>query len=139
MARMANTLPDFETIHDDFAFLDDWDERYRYIIDLGRQLPPFPEEARNEEHRVRGCASQVWLTFDQDGDKLHILGDSDASIVSGLIAIVLALFSGQTKADIQKIDAQAELAKLDLADHITPQRSNGVVSMIAKIKEKASQ
>ncbi|MEM9232989.1 MAG: SufE family protein [Pseudomonadota bacterium] len=135
---MSDPLPDFETISGDFAFLDDWDERYRYLIDLGGQLPPFPEERRSEDTRVRGCASQVWLTFDQEEGKIYIRGDSDAAIVRGLIAILLSLYSGKTASEINATNAEAALAELDLKDHITPQRSNGVTSMIARIKAQAS-
>lgn len=139
MQGMADTLPDFDTIAGDFAFLDDWDERYRYLIDLGGRLPPLPEEARNEDHRVRGCASQVWLDFTREGDVLRIVGDSDAAIVRGLIAVLLSLYSGKTLAEIRETDAEAALATLELKDHITPQRSNGVVSMIARIRAEAEK
>ncbi len=139
MPGMSSALPDFDTIAGDFAFLDDWDERYRYLIDLGGQLHAFPENERGEDTRIRGCASQVWLYFTQNGDRLDIVGDSDAAIVRGLIALLLSLYSGKTKAEILAISAEEELAKLDLKDHITPQRSNGVTSMIAKIRAVASQ
>ena len=136
--RMPSSLPDFDTIAGDFAFLDDWDERYRYLIDLGGQLPPFPEEERGEMARVRGCASQVWLHFSKEGDVFRIVGDSDAAIVRGLIAVLLSLYDGKTAADILKVDADAALASIDLKDHITPRRSDGVASMIARIRAEAS-
>lgn len=135
---MTSTLPDFDTIAGDFAFLDDWDERYRYLIDLGRQLPAFPEDKHTEETRVRGCASQVWLTFQPEGERLTIFGDSDAAIVRGLIALLLSLYSGKTREEIVAIDAGEALTRLDLKDHITPQRSNGVASMIERIRTEAS-
>lgn len=138
MREMTDSLPDFETISGDFAFLDDWDERYRYLIDLGGQLAPFPEDRRSEETRVRGCASQVWLAFNRQGEKIDIRGDSDAAIVRGLIAVLLSLYSGKTADEVTKTDAEAALAELDLKDHITPQRSNGVTSMIARIRAEAS-
>lgn len=136
--RMTQAYPDFDTIIDDFGFIDDWDEKYRYLIDLGRRLPSFPTDAQTEENRVRGCASQVWLTFDWDGDRLYLAGDSDAAIVKGLVALILSLYSGRTKSEIAEINAQGKLAELDLQDHITPQRSNGLVSMINRIREEAA-
>lgn len=135
---MATTLPDFDTLADDFAFLDDWDDRYRYLIDLGNQLPPFPEDARTEETRVRGCASQVWLHFEKSGDTHNIVGDSDAAIVRGLIGVLLSIFNGKNDEEITAIDTDEALARLDLKDHITPQRSNGVASMIKRIKAVAA-
>ncbi len=133
------TIPDFQTIIDDFSFLDDWEERYKYIIDLGGQLAPLSDEELTDTNKVRGCASQVWLTFDDvDGGILKFRGESDAHIVKGLIALLIALYDGQTKADAARIDPKAELAKLDLQDHITPQRSNGLVSMIERIRAQTS-
>ncbi|MCI5048083.1 MAG: SufE family protein [Aquisalinus sp.] len=131
-------MPDFETIVDDFSFLDDWEERYKYIIDLGNQLAPLNDDELTEANKVRGCASQVWLTFDApESDTLKFRGESDAHIVRGLIALLIALYDGQSKADAVNIDPKAELAKLDLEDHITPQRSNGLVSMIERIRRQA--
>jgi cysteine desulfuration protein SufE len=135
---MTDSLPDFETIADDFAFIDDWDEKYRYIIDLGRRLPPLSDDERSEANKVRGCASQVWLVFDELDQAVRFRGDSDAAIVKGLVGLMIALFSGRSKEEIQKIDAQAKLAELELQEHITPQRSNGVVSMIGRIKDEAA-
>lgn len=132
------SLPDFETISSDFAFLDDWDERYRYLIDLGKQLPEFPEDLKTEETRVRGCASQVWLAFDQEGGRHHITGDSDAAIVRGLIALLISLYSNKTAHEVMKVNPEKSLAELDLKDHITPQRSNGVTSMIERIRRETS-
>ncbi len=129
----------FETILDDFAFLDDWDDRYKYLIDLGRSLSPYPEERRDEAHKVKGCASQVWLANDrrmEDGDEhIDFYGDSDAHIVRGLVAVVLALYSGKTVTEIKNIDPDEALKPLDLSDHLTPQRSNGLASMIATIRK----
>ena len=131
-------MPDFQTIVDDFAFLDDWEERYKYIIDLGNQLAPLKDDELTDVNKVRGCASQVWLTFDSpDAETLHFRGESDAHIVRGLIALLIALYDGQSKADAVNIDPKVELAKLDLEDHITPQRSNGLVSMIERIRRQA--
>ncbi|MEM8935362.1 MAG: SufE family protein [Pseudomonadota bacterium] len=124
----------FDDIRDDFAFLDDWDDRYKYIIDLGRALAPYPEDKRDEAHKVRGCASQVWLNVEADGDALVFVGDSDAHIVKGLIALLLALYSGKTPSDILALDPKEALAAFDLQDHLTPQRSNGLASMIQRIR-----
>ncbi|WOI53981.1 SufE family protein [Parvularcula sp. LCG005] len=131
------TQPAFDDIAADFAFIDDWDERYRYLIDLGGQLAPLSDTERNETNRVRGCASQVWLVIERDGDALVLRGDSDAAIVKGLVGLILSLYSGKTPGEILGIDAEAKLKALDLNDHITPQRANGVVSMIAKIRDTA--
>lgn len=137
---MSSSLPDFATIESDFAFLDDWEERYRYIIDLGSQLTDLPAEMRTEETRVRGCASQVWITLDVGPDgRMTLCGDSDAQIVRGLIAIVLSLYQGKTAAEIASVDPDAALAALDLSGHITPQRANGVASMIERIRKLAAE
>lgn len=133
---------DIDTILDAFSFLDDWEERYRYVIELGRELPPFPEEMRTDAHKVRGCVSQVWLVTrvepGPDGPVLSFLGDSDALIVKGLVAIVLALFSGKPARTIVATDADAVFRTLGLAEHLTPQRSNGLKSMVARIQRDAA-
>lgn len=129
-----------DTIREDFAFLDDWEDRYRYLIELGGDLAPYPDEARDDAHKVRGCASQVWLlTVPQQAGEptLSFLGDSDAHIVRGLIAILLALYSGRSAAEIMAIDAEAFLKELGLDQHLTPQRSNGLRSMVARIRAEA--
>lgn len=128
----------FDDILADFAFLDDWDERYKYLIDLGRALPPYPEDRRDDAHKVRGCASQVWLDPRRVGGKLDFAGDSDAHIVKGLVALLIALYSGRTPKEILDIDAAQALAPLDLAAHLTPQRSNGLASMVARIRAIAA-
>ena len=136
---MGMTTPNFADIAADFAFIDDWDERYRYLIDLGAQLPGLSDDEKSETNRVRGCASQVWLQIDPAADdRFAIRGDSDAAIVKGLVALLIALYTDKTPAEILAIDAKAELAALDLNDHITPQRANGVVSMIDRIRATAS-
>ena len=122
----------------DFEFLDDWEDRYRYVIELGRSLSPLPDSARTEANKVRGCASQVWLTTDVDGaagwpPRLSFEGDSDAHIVRGLIAILFAIYSGRRADEILRIDAQAVFRRLGLAEHLTPQRSNGFASMVERI------
>lgn len=134
--------PAFNNIVADFEFLDDWDDRYKYLIDLGRHLDDFPEESRTEENKVRGCASQVWLTYDviHDGNEtiLTFKGDSDAHIVKGLVAVILALHNGLSTEAILTLDAPTALVPLDLANHLTPQRSNGLASMIEKIQQIAA-
>ncbi|MEM8771789.1 MAG: SufE family protein [Pseudomonadota bacterium] len=130
-------MASFEDIQADFEFLDDWDDRYKYIIDLGRNLEPYPEEFRNQEHKVRGCASQVWLHADQTGDVLRFEGDSDAHIVKGLVALLIALYSGKSRDDILVIDPQEALKPFELEDHLTPQRSNGLASMVVRIRDMA--
>jgi len=130
-----------ETIRDDLAFLDDWDDRYRYLIDLGKTMPPLPTEAYSDANKVQGCASQVWLLMarDETGSRLDIRGDSDALIVKGLVALVIAMFSGRTLAEIHKTDAQAFFAEIGLKDHLTSQRANGLASMVARIKAEAAR
>ncbi|MEQ9248299.1 MAG: SufE family protein [Nitratireductor sp.] len=136
---MSTTI---DTIYDDFAFLDDWEERYRYIIDLGNGLEPYPEAARDEAHRVRGCVSQVWLHTERgDGDDpvLTFRGDSDAHIVRGLVAIMMLLFSGRRASEILTIDAENVMRKLGLDEHLTPQRANGLRSMVQRIRNEATE
>lgn len=127
-------MPGFDEILADFAFLDDWDDRYKYLIDLGRALPRYPDEKRDDAHKVRGCASQVWLDAAFQDGRIVLAGDSDAHIVKGLVAVLLALYSGKTAEEILGVDASAALAPLDLSAHLTPQRSNGLASMTARIR-----
>ncbi len=127
-------MQSFDDIVADFAFLDDWDDRYKYLIDLGRALPAYPEEKRDDAHKVRGCASQVWLDAGAANGRIAFAGDSDAHIVKGLVAVLLALYSDKTPGAILQIDAQAELSPLDLSAHLTPQRSNGLASMVQRIR-----
>jgi len=128
-----------ENLQADFELLDDWEERYRYVIELGRLLPPFDEKFRNAQYKVSGCASQVWIHAEHTGSVLTFTGDSDALIVKGLIAITFMIFSGKTPQQILALDANAIFAKLGLKDHLTPQRSNGLASMVARIKADARQ
>ncbi len=129
-----------EAIRDDFGFLDDWEDRYRYIIDLGAAMPAFPEEARLPANKVPGCVSQVWLvthTGDGADPVVEFKGDSDAHIVRGLVAIMLALFSGRRASEIDATDAEALLTELGLDEHLSPQRANGLRSMGKRIKRDA--
>jgi cysteine desulfuration protein SufE len=131
-----------DEIIDNFELLDDWDDRYRYIIELGRALPELAEDAHTEANKVRGCASQVWVTTDvrpdgAEGPVLDFQGDSDAHIVRGLIAILFALYSGKPARSIVATDAEAVFEKLGLREHLTPQRSNGFRAMVDRIKSDA--
>lgn len=131
-----------DEIVENFSILDDWDDRYRYLIELGRQLPPLAQSAYTEANKVQGCASQVWLETDvrpngAAGPVLIFVGDSDAHIVRGLIAILLALFSGRPAKDILDTDALALFNKIGLREHLTPQRSNGFRSMVDRIHAQA--
>ena len=130
-----------ENILADFQLLDDWEDRYRYVIELGRALPPLPEAARTEANKVRGCASQVWLATEVNGagaaPRLSFKGDSDAHIVRGLIAILFAIYSGRCADEIVRIDVQVVFRRLELAEHLTPQRSNGFASMVERICDDA--
>lgn len=125
----------------DFELLDDWEDRYRYVIELGKGLEPLPEELRTAENKVQGCASQVWLASqvcdNTAAPRLRFVGDSDAHIVRGLIAILLALYSDRTAEEILHTDAHATFLKLGLKDHLTPQRSNGFASMVERIRADA--
>lgn len=125
----------------DFELLDDWEDRYRYLIELGRALPPLPEGEKNETNKVRGCASQVWLSTHngtRNGEPiLHFEGDSDALIVRGLVAVALALFDNKTPSEIRATDAEAVFDKLDLRAHLTAQRSNGLRSLVERIRKEA--
>lgn len=129
-----------DTIRDDFSFLEDWEDRYRYIIELGGGLAPYPEEARDDVHKVPGCVSQVWLHTTRAAGTdpvITFLGDSDAHIVRGLVAIMLALFSGRRASEILATDAEATLRELGLDEHLTPQRANGLRSMVQRIRREA--
>lgn len=130
-----------DAIIDDFSVLDDWEDRYRYVIELGKSLAPLPEAAHSETNRVRGCVSQVWLEAAPDRSssppRMFWRGDSDAHIVRGLVALTLAFFNGRTPEETLAGDALALYRELGLAEHLTPQRSNGVRSMVERIKADA--
>jgi cysteine desulfuration protein SufE len=134
---MATTI---QAIRDDFEFLDEWEDRYRYVIELGEALPAFPDADRTPTNKVPGCVSQVWLTTETGSGADPVMtfhGDSDAHIVRGLVAIMLALFSGQTASTIVKTDAEATLKTLGLDEHLSTQRANGLRSMVKRIKRDA--
>lgn len=130
-----------EALKEDFSLIDEWEDRYRYVIELGRALQPLSEAERIPDNKVQGCASQVWIAAHEEKNgrepRLYFTGDSDALIVKGLIAIVFRLFSGKAAAEILTIDAGALLDELGLREHLTPQRSNGVASMVKRIKSDA--
>ena len=123
----------FEDIVADFEFLEDWEERYRYVIEQGKSLPTFDDALRAPSTKVEGCASQVWLFPKIDAGKFSFEGDSDAMIVSGLIAVLQALYNGLTLKEVAGVDALSELARLGLNDHLSAQRSNGVRAMVERI------
>ena len=125
-----------QDILDAFEFLDDWEDRYAYIIDLGKNLPAFPEAEKNETNLVHGCQSQVWLIhhFDAASDRLHLLIDSDAIIVKGLAAVVLAALNRQTPSAIGEMDIESVFSEMDLLRHLSPTRGNGLRAMLEKIK-----
>jgi cysteine desulfuration protein SufE len=135
-------MADLEDIIGNFSVLDDWDDRYRYLIELGRELPPLPEAAHNAANKVQGCASQVWLDTTvrpngAGGPVLDFVGDSDAHIVRGLIAILFAMYSGKSASEILTLDAIKLFEGLGLREHLTPQRSNGFRSMVERIRADA--
>jgi cysteine desulfuration protein SufE len=135
-------MPTIDDIVENFTLLDQWDDRYRYVIELGRTLAPLPDSAHSEANKVQGCASQVWMVthVNPDGGAGPILtfdGDSDAHIVRGLIAILVALYSGKTAREILATDALALFDRMGLRENLTPQRSNGLRSMVERIRAEA--
>lgn len=129
-----------DTIIDDFAFLDDWEDKYRYVIEIGRELPDMPESEKTPSNKVKGCVSQVWLATDiGDGADpvVTFRGDSDAHIVRGLVAIMITAMSGKHASEISAFDAEALMKTLGLEDNLTPQRSNGLRAMVARMKDEA--
>ena len=133
-----------DEIRDNFALLDDWDDRYRYVIELGRTLDPMPEAEHSAANKVQGCVSQVWLSkhidrSEADKPKLKYLGDSDAHIVRGLIAILLTLYSGHTPQQILAADATQVFEEFGFREHLTPQRSNGLRAMVERIRSDARE
>ncbi len=135
-------MADIEDIIENFSVVDDWDDRYRYLIELGRQLPPLADAAYGDANKVQGCASQVWLDTTvrpngAGGPVLTFAGDSDAHIVRGLIAILFAMYSGKSAGDILALDAIKLFEELGLREHLTPQRSNGFRSMVERMRSDA--
>lgn len=134
----STTLAD---VFESFEFLDDWEDRYSYIIDLGKSLPAFPESERVEENYVHGCQSQVWLIhrYDEESGRIYLLIDSDAIIVKGLAAIVLITLNAKSPSEILELDVEKTFEKIDLMRHISPTRGNGLRSMLELIKKVASE
>ncbi len=142
MNAPSPTVPSIAEIEENFDLLDEWEDRYRYVIELGKTLAPLSEAEHSAENKVRGCASQVWLVSenvpgDGSGPRVTFRGDSDAHIVRGLIAILLARYSGQPARAILSLDPEPLFGRLGLRDHLTPQRSNGLASMVERIRSDA--
>lgn len=128
----------FDELVENFGLMDDWDDRYRYLIDLGRKLPVFPDDLKVDAHKVRGCMSQVWLVPGRDDQgRFAFAADSDAHIVKGLIAVLGTLYSGKTKSETAAVDAEAAFRALGLDQHLSPSRRNGLVAMVGKLKQYA--
>ena len=141
---MRAIMTTIDEIRDNFALLEEWDDRYRYVIELGRTLQPMPEAEHSLENKVQGCVSQVWLSKSLelgggDGPVLKYLGDSDAHIVRGLIAILLTLYSGRTPQEILATDASDVFDEFGFREHLTPQRSNGLRAMVERIRSDARE
>jgi len=140
---MRTIMTTIDEIRDNFELLEEWDDRYRYVIELGRTLEPMPEAEHSPENKVNGCVSQVWLSKklerNGDGAVLKYLGDSDAHIVRGLIAILLTLYSGRTPQEVLATDAINVFDEFGFREHLTPQRSNGLRSMVERIKTDAKE
>jgi cysteine desulfuration protein SufE len=135
---MRTIEDELKDLADEFDVLGDWEERYRYVIDLGRDLAPLTDAERSDANKVRGCASQVWLVTEPQADgTLNFRGDSDAHIVRGLIAILLRLYSGRPPAQILAFDAKAAFESLGLSGALSQQRSNGLASMVARVRRDA--
>ena len=130
-----------DEIIENFEYLDDWEDRYRYLIEIGQSLPPYPEDARDEAHKVRGCASQVWVDVragEGDDPVIALDGDSDAHIVRGLVALALATYNGRHASEIDAIAMEPILERIGLHEHLTPQRANGFRSLVERIKTEAA-
>ena len=130
-----------QEIIDDFAFLEEWEDRYRYVIELGKALPDLPEDRRTTENKVQGCASQVWLVSHTEGGADPVMtfeGDSDAHIVRGLVAIVLTIYSGRRASEIAALGAIDTFNTIGLVEHLSSQRANGLRSMVRRIREEAA-
>lgn len=141
MARLAAGVSALDDIRSSFTFFDDWEDRYRFLIDLGRSVPPLPPRHRIDANLVRGCQSQVWLVphYDETADRLHLAIDSDAHIVRGLVAVVLAAFDGKSPRDIVAFDVEGLFEELALLRHLTPTRGNGLRAMVARIRTVAQE
>lgn len=130
---------EYDELVESFEFLDDWEERYRYVIELGKALPPFEEGRKNDATLVEGCVSRVWLDERMEDGRLVFDGDSDAHIVRGLIAILRTLYGGRTPDEVLSLDAGDQLGRIELSSHLSPQRSNGLSAMVSRIRGYAAQ
>jgi len=133
---MIHSAP-FAEIAENLSFLDDWEDRYRYLIELGQALPPLADSEKTDATKVSGCVSQVWLVSDRVGELLSYRGESDAMIVKGLVAVLVALYSGRPASEIAETDAIAIFDELGLREHLTTQRSNGLAAMVQRIRSEA--
>lgn len=129
----------FEELVEDFEFLEDWEDRYRHVIDQGKEMEPLEDALRVDATKVDGCASQVWLHAQFEDGRLHFDGASDAMIVSGLIAVLRRLYNGLTPAEVLAVDARSEMGRLGLNEHLSAQRSNGLRAMVERVHETAAQ
>ncbi|PWE17008.1 cysteine desulfuration protein SufE [Marinicauda salina] len=135
---MSDVQSDIDALVDEFDLLDDWEQRYRYLIDLGGDLEPLREGEHSDANKVKGCVSQVWLVLDDaDGGRLRVRGDSDAHIVKGLVALLARLYTDRSPEEALSIDPKDVLSRIGLAEHLSPQRSNGLASMVARIRAEA--
>jgi cysteine desulfuration protein SufE len=132
-------MTDAEEIAEAFELIDDWEERYAYVIELGKALPEFPDVMKTDATKVEGCVSQVWLTTSAGNQGLELRGDSDAMIVRGLVAILIAYYTGRRPEDVPTLDIEGYLKRLQLEEHLTPQRSNGLYAMVKRIREDSAR
>ncbi len=128
-----------DDILDTLGFFDSWEDRYRYIIDLGKELPPMDDALKDDDHLVRGCQSQVWIDMSRDGDRLWFATDSDAFIVKGLLGVVLAAYNGKTPGEVLAFDIEDYFQRLDLLKHLSPTRGNGLRAMVSRIRAMAEE
>lgn len=128
-----------DDIVENLSFFDSWEDRYRYIIDLGRELPPLPEDLRTDERLVRGCQSQVWIDVGEEEGRLQLAVDSDAFIVKGLLAVVLAAYNNKAPDEVMDFDVDAYFETLGLMQHLSPTRGNGLRAMVARIRQEAER
>jgi len=135
---MSDTLPALEEVEEAFGFLEDWEDRYRYIMDLGGKLPPLSAGARVDENLVHGCQSAVWVSLTADGDIVHLNADSDSQLVKGLAAIVVLSLRGKRPEEVVAFDFKALFDSLGLNDHLSPTRSNGLHGMVTQVRARAT-
>lgn len=136
---MPTAMPPLREVKEAFAFLDDWEDRYRYIMDLGEKLPPLEDVDRADENLVHGCQSTVWVAMRQDGDSVELGADSDSSLVKGLAALVVIALQGKTPSEIVQFDLDAFFSSLHLHAHLSPTRSNGLHGMVRQVRSRAAE